>query len=187
MSERRFDHGHLPVYRVVRVGWSDPLDATFSQRRGDRRWNSEDFPALYCCCSPGVARAVALDIFRMAGVDLEDLQPDVQPQLTEIEWRGEVVDMVTEDGLTAAGFSSDYPEGSDRGTTRASAVSWHEADAEGVCARSASLSRRGSSAWSGDHRSYGELAIYVNNATKQPVLRRRRRDVRWLRVSGDRE
>jgi len=182
MSERRFNHDHVPVYRVVRAGWNDPLDATFSRRSGDRRWNTEDFPALYCCCDPGVARAVALDVFRMAGVELEDLQLDVQPQLTEIEWRGEVVDMVTEDGLQAAGFSLSYPEGSDREATRASAVAWHAAEAEGVCARSASLARRGFSAWSGDHRRYGELAIYVSNSTTEPVLRRRRRDLRWLRV-----
>jgi len=80
MSERRFEHDHTPVQRVVRRGWSDPLDASFSQRRPDRRWNTQDFPALYCCCSVRVARAVALDIFRVAGLELEDLHPPPSPR-----------------------------------------------------------------------------------------------------------
>ena len=59
MSEHRFAHRHRPVYRVVRADWEDPLDASFSRRRPDRRWNTADFGALYCCCSEAVARAVA--------------------------------------------------------------------------------------------------------------------------------
>jgi hypothetical protein len=186
MTEQRFDHDHTPVHRVVQAGWSDPLDASFSQRTADRRWNTEDFPTLYCCCSVEVARAVALDVFRSAGIELEDLQPAAQPQIAEIAWRGEVVDMVTEDGVSAAGFPLDYPRRTDRNATRSTAERWHAAGAEGVCARSASLARRGFSAWRGDHRRYGELAIYVQNASVRPVLRRRRRDNRWLRGTAKR-
>jgi RES domain-containing protein len=182
MTERRFEHGHAPVYRVVRARWGDPLDASFSRRTADRRWNTSDFPALYCCCSVAVARAVALDVFRTAGVEMEDLQPDIRPQLVEIEWRGDVVDMVTEDGVIAAGFAADYPRGVDRASTRAAAEEWHRAGAEGVCARSASVHRRGYSAWQGDHRRFGELTIDVDNATAKPRLRRRRDDHRWLRA-----
>jgi hypothetical protein len=185
MTERRFEHGHAPVFRVVRVGWSDPLDASFSQRTADRRWNTAAFPALYCCCSTGVARAVALDVFRAAGVDLEDLQPHVRPQLAEIEWSGgEVVDMVSARGVSAAGFALDYPHGVEGVSTRSAAERWHASGAEAVCARSASLARRGFSAWRGDHRRHGELAIYVENAAAKPVLRRRRGDHRWLRATA---
>jgi len=179
-------HRHAPLYRVVKAGYRDPLDATYSQRNADRRWNTEAFPALYCCCSTGVARAVALDIHRIAGLELEDLQPDVHPQLAEIEWRGDVVDMVTERGVVAAGFTPAYPHAVDRAATRAAAERWHAAGAEGVCARSASLDRRGFGAWRGDHRRYGETAIYVENVTSTPLLRRRRDDVRWLRARRSR-
>jgi len=143
MTERRLAHRHTPLYRVVKADWGDPLDATYSQRKPDRRWNTESFPALYCCCGLGVARAVALDIFRVAGLELEDLQPGVRPQLAEIEWRGEVIDMVTERGVVAAGFAPEYPSAVDRAATRAAAERWHSTGTEGVCARSASLARRG--------------------------------------------
>lgn len=182
MSELLFGHGHVPVYRVVRARWADPLDASFSRRTPDRRWNTADFPALYCCCSVAVARAVTLDLFGTAGVELEDLQPDVRPHLVEVEWHGEVVDMVTEDGVIAAGFQADYPRGVDRASTRSAAARWHESGAQGVCARSASLARRGVSAWHGDHRRFGELAVYVENASSEPRVRRRRDDHRWLRA-----
>jgi len=186
MTERRFGHGHAPVYRVVQARWRDPLDTSYSRSKPDQRWNTADFPALYCCCSVGVARAVALDRFRIAGIELDDLQSDLRPQLTEIEWRGEVVDMVTEGGLTAAGFPSDYPRAVDRATTRSVAERWHTSGAEGVCTRSASLMRRGLTTWSGDHRRYGELAIWVQNARTKPVLRRRRTGHRWLRARAAR-
>ena len=95
-----FDHSHQPVYRVVRRSWRNPLDATFSQRpTADNRWNTNRFPALYCCCSVTVARAVALDVLRYAGIELTDLRPDVQPRLVEISWSGEVVDVATAAGV----------------------------------------------------------------------------------------
>lgn len=183
MSARHFNHDHVPVHRVVRAAWDDPLDASFSQRKADRRWNTEGFPALYCCCSVAVARAVAQDVFRTAGVDLEDLQPDVRPEIAEIGWRGQVVDMVTEDGIKAAGFAPDYPSGSERTATRSSVEQWHTAGAEGVCGRSASLARRGFSSWHGDHRRFGELAIFVQNSATEPVLHNRQRDQEWLRIT----
>lgn len=182
MSERRFRHRHSPVFRVVQTRWRDPLDASFSRTTADRRWNTPDFPALYCCCSVGVARAVALDLFRTAGVELEDLQPDLRPQLVEIDWSGSVVDMASVGGIEAAGFSAAYPRGSARTTTRAAAEGWHASGAEGVCARSASLSRLGLTDWSGDHRRYAELAVFVENGSSPPALRRRRGDDRWLRA-----
>ena len=186
MTERRFAHRHQPVYRVVRAGWEDPLDASFSRRRPDRRWNTADFAALYCCCSEAVARAVAQDVFRRAGVLPEDLQAHARPQLVEVGWSGKVVDVVTERGVAAAGFPAGYPTGVDREATRAAAARWHAAGAEGVCARSASLARRGFAAWRGDHPRFGELAIFVANAAVGPVLIDRRADDRWLGAAAAR-
>lgn len=183
MTEHRFAHRHQPVYRVVRAGWGDPLDASYSRRAPDRRWNTPDFPALYCCCSETVARAVVHDVFRLAGVLAEDLQPHARPQLVEIGWSGEVVDVVSEQGVEAARFPAGYPVGVDREATRAAAERWQAAGSQGVCARSASLARRGVSSWRGDHSRFGELAIFVDNADAVPVLRRRRGDDGWLSVA----
>ena len=115
---RFIEHTHEPVYRVVRANWADPLDAGFSRRGEGGRWNTPEFPALYCCCSPGVARAVAMDIFRLAGVELSDLVPDARPQLVEIGWSGGVSDMASANGIDSAGFPAGYPEGASSGQTR---------------------------------------------------------------------
>lgn len=82
-----------------------------------------------------------------------------------------------------AGFPPAYPQGIDRTPTRAAGERWHGEGAEGVCARSASLARQGFAAWRGDHRSYSELAVFVENATSGPVLRRRHADPSWLRAA----
>src|SRR5271163_163838 len=98
-------HDHIPIFRVIRRDWADPLDPTFSQRSHvNNRWNTARFPALYCCCSDAVARAIVRHIFRLTGVDIADLQEAVQPQLVEILWTGEPVDMITETAIVAAGF-----------------------------------------------------------------------------------
>ena len=70
-----------------------PPNARFSQlSHVNNRWNTPSFPALYCCCSETVARAIVRDIFRFAGVDLADLQETAQPQLVEIHWASEPID-----------------------------------------------------------------------------------------------
>lgn len=170
--------------RVVRAGWTDPLDASYSRAGIDRRWNTGDFPALYCCCSEAVARAVARDIFWAAGVaQLSELQSAYRPQLVEIAWSGEVVDVASEEGVAAAGLPSSYPAGVERRATRQRAVDWHTDGAHGVVCRSASLHRMGLATWTGDHRPWGELAIWVGNARNEPELLRRRVDDRWLSLA----
>jgi hypothetical protein len=97
-----------------------------------------------------------------------------------------VVDVVTERGVAAAGFPAGYPAGVDREATRAAATRWHATGAAGVCARSASLVRRGFAAWHGDHTRFGELAIFVDHAAADPVLIGRRADDGWLRAAAAR-
>ena len=111
-TPRTVAHKHVPLCRVIRRGWADPLDTSYSQRASaDNRWNTPDFPALYCGCSERVSRAVARDIFRLAGIGFEDLQDAMLPQLVEIAWAGEVVDVASPEGVAAAGFPLDYPVG----------------------------------------------------------------------------
>lgn len=175
-------HRHQPLYRVVRRGWQDPLDSSHGQRRSDNRWNTPEFPALYTCCSEIVARAVALDVFRIYSLVLEDLPPSTRPELVELGWQGEVVDVASVEGIAGAGFPAAYPEGASRTETQQSARGWHEAGREGVVCRSASLARMGFSAWPGSHEPWGELAIFVQNVRHHPRLIRRRADDRWLRA-----
>jgi len=174
-------HEHAPIFRVIRRGWPDPDDARFSQfSRVNNRWNTPSFPALYCCCSETVARAIVRDIFRFAGVDLAGLQETAQPQLVEIHWSGEPIDMVSEAAIAAAGFSREYPIGSHHSETQRIATKWHREGAAGVLCRSASLARFGYSDWTGDHPRWGELAIYTDNSTITPSVLKRRDDPTWL-------
>jgi hypothetical protein len=164
------EHDHEPILRVVRANWADPLDLSFSKANPDNRWNTEDFPALYCCCSELVARAVAEDILGYAGIDIADLQPGFRPQKTEISWSGKVVDVISEEGVTQIGLPSHYPVGVERSQTRALSIEWFEAHHEGVVCRSASLMRKKFSAWKGSHEPWSEVAIYTSNASIAPRL-----------------
>jgi hypothetical protein len=146
----------------------------------NNRWNTPSFPALYCCCSEIVARAIVRDIFRYAAVDLADLQETAQPQLVEIQWSGEPIVMVSEAAIAAAGFSLDYPIGSHHTETQGMATKWHRDGAAGVLCRSASLARLGYIDWTGDHARWSELAIYTDNSTMRPSVMKRRDDLTWL-------
>jgi hypothetical protein len=138
------------------------------------------FPALYCCCSEAVVRAIVRDIFRVAGVDVADLQEGAQPQLVEIDWTGEPIDMITGAAILDAGFTADYPIHSDHLQTQHAATKWHEAGAPGVLCRSASLARFGFSDWTGHHARWSELTVYTDNSSPRPSLLRRRDDLDWL-------
>jgi RES domain-containing protein len=180
------DHTHQPVCRVVRRSWIDPLDASYSRSRRDARWNTPEFPALYCCCSRWVARAVALDVFRLAGIVLEDLAPAYQPQLVEVLWSGRVADVASTEGVAAAGFSQEYPNGASTAQTQSSATTWHGAGVEGVVCRSASLARMGFSSWEGTHERWAEVAIFTANCKQAPALVARRKSLAWLQWPGPR-
>ncbi len=170
-------HSHAPILRVVAAGWADPLDSAFSRSGG--RWNAPDtFEVLHTCCGERVARAVVEERLSTHGLQVDDLLPEQRPELAEIDWRGEVVDMITEHGVASAGFPDDYPAThlDERGyaETQAAGGRWQSAGAAGVVCRSASLSRSGFSDWSGEHETWGELALFVGNLVEGPRLLRRR-------------
>lgn len=167
------------LYRVVRRSWKQPLDASFSRLAGDRRWNDGSFEALYCCGSERVARGVAQDIFRLAGLTPADLQPGARPALAEISWSGTVADVCTADGVKAAGFPASYPAGVERADTRAAAAEWRAAGWEGVGCRSASLARMGEMEWTGAAWRWCEVALWPDNLKRRPRLIGVRRDEGW--------
>lgn len=173
-------HSHWPVFRVVRAGWQEPLDASFSQSKPDRRWNTQRFPALYCCCSVRVARAVARDLLGLGAILLGDLQPEYRPRLLEIHWHGTVADVTSPAGVQAAGFTATYPMGVEKSETQRKGAEWFAAGLEGVVCRSASLARLGQSRWTSGHEPWGELAIFVSKCEEEPQLVRHRDETDWL-------
>jgi RES domain-containing protein len=178
-------HAH-PIFRVVQARWRDATDASHSQTRTDNRWNTTKFPALYCCCSVPVARAVALDLFQAASVLVEDLQPEVRPALAKLSWAGQVVDVASENGVTVAGFPPTYPQGVNKEHTRRAASQWHELGHEGVVFRSASLWRRERkrASWEGGHEQWSEVAIFPLKAANQAREEGREDDLAWLHPSA---
>ncbi len=176
----RVTHDHVPVYRVVRQGHKNALDASFSRKKGNNRWNTEEFSALYCACSMRVARAVVRDLFRVAGVEASELKPAWRPKLVALTWSGSVVDATGRRSLAAAGLPADYPLNVTKDRTRVLAVGWHSANCEGVVARSASLSRLGLRRFAGDHSEWSELAIFVDRAENQPRLAATQPKANWL-------
>ncbi len=173
-------HEHEPLYRVVRAGWQEPLDTSYGRARGGR-WNAPgSYDVLYTACSRRVARFVALDIFRMAAVTLEDLMPATRPALAEIAWQGPVVDAMSEHGLEVAGLPLHYPRAIGHETTQALARHWHDDGNEGVACRSASVARAGLEEWTEPHEPWSELAIFIANAGMQPALLRLDQRLDWL-------
>ena len=174
-------HDHVPIYRVARAEWNDPLDISFSGKQSNR-WNAPDsHHVLYTSCSVAVARAIVQDIFKLASLDLEDLSHGVRPTLAGIEWTGRPVDMASAAGLEACGFSTSYPDGVEHHQTQPFARAWFEQGVEGVLCRSASMFRVGHRDWMAPHEPWSELAIFVDNSAVQPVLRSRRYDLDWLK------
>jgi RES domain-containing protein len=173
-------HIHVPVYRVVPREFKEPLDASYSQQTTDRRWNTPEFPALYCCCCELVAQSIVLDIYRVYAFRATDLQPSSVPQLLEIRWSGHVVDVATSVGVAALGLDPAYPDRTPKDETRRLAIEWHAQGREGVVCRSASMARSGHRNWNAPHERWGELAVFVRNCSQPPILSGIREDSRWF-------
>lgn len=149
------------------------------------RWNAPNqFAVLYTCCSERVARAIVRDLYLTGSIEIDDLQPDYRPQLVEIGWGGVVVDMASTPGIVECGFPLSYPDQIGHRHTQPFAEAWHDWGAEGILCRSASIWRIAHEGWIGDHENWSELAIFVENAGRQPAVSRRRDDDGWL-VAGD--
>jgi len=175
-------HTHIPLFRVVPRRYIDDAEnAAPSRARADNRWNTPEFPALYCCCSLPVATAVARLKIRRTGLTLDQISPDRLPALREILWDGRVVDMASPGGIRQAGFPDDYPARSTAiDQTQAAAARWHAAGREGLVCRSHALYEvAGERGWHEPHEPWGEVAIFVRN-TKAPASRRAFLNLSWL-------
>jgi len=173
-------HDHVPLFRVARRGWTDPLDTTFAQQQSNR-WNFVGgLAVLYTCCSVEVARAVVTDIFSFSALTLNDLRPEMRPVLVEVFWRGAAIDLASVEGLVEAGFPLNYPEGVEYSVTQPFAEAWSKLGAEAILCRSASVWRQGHRGWMGSHEPWSELAILTGTAKNSPRTGPIRETEEWL-------
>jgi len=99
-------------YRVADADWENPLDGSFSMRRGGR-WNARgSFPLVYLNATVDVARAQVQRSFDGAPWTFGDLDPGPVLVSTEVAY-DEYVDVVTDEGCMAAGLPAAYPKGVD--------------------------------------------------------------------------
>lgn len=173
-------HAHEPLFRVIRAKYSNPLDPSYG-RSGGGRWNApHSFDVLYTCCSLSVARAVAFDRLRQVSIELEDLAASERPELVSLTWSGSAVYLTTNDDLSAVGLPAYYPFGAEHGHTQPLGAQWYTQGQEAVVVRSASLARGGFTGWTGDHRHWSELAIFVDNAAQTPTLISQHSSQAWM-------
>jgi len=104
-------------YRVADAAWADPLDASYSARTG-ARWNAPgSFGVLYLSTTLGVARANVRRLFHGQPYGPEDLDPSAAPVLIDVDLQeDDYVDVVTPEGIAAAGLPVTYPLAADGGT-----------------------------------------------------------------------
>lgn len=104
-------------YRVADAAWADPLDASYSARTG-ARWNAPgSFGVLYLSTTLGVARANVRRLFHGQPYGPEDLDPSTAPVLIDVDLQeDDYVDVVTPEGIAAAGLPATYPLAADGGT-----------------------------------------------------------------------
>jgi hypothetical protein len=102
-------NGHLWL-RVCKSTWEDPVDTSFARQSGGR-WNSpESWDALYLSRDLVTARSQLDLMVEGSFVTVNDLRTEVY-QLVGVGLPNDqvAVDVVSADGVAAAGFASTYP------------------------------------------------------------------------------
>jgi hypothetical protein len=96
--------------RVADPAWDEPLDGRYAQRSGGR-WNAPgSFPVVYLNADVATARANVALRFEGRPFSLEDLDPDEAPVLVATEVAtADFVDVLSDEGSTAAGLPATYP------------------------------------------------------------------------------
>jgi RES domain len=96
--------------RLADPAWADPLDTSFSAKRGGR-WNAPGtYEVLYL--NGSLHTAVIQVRHRLAGqpFEIEDLDPDEQHDLVEVTVPDDdYLDCISDQGLTAVGLPASYP------------------------------------------------------------------------------
>lgn len=110
MKTEKLPDGHEWL-RIADVGWADPLDPSFAQRRGGR-WNPADsYPTLYLNEDVVTARLNLRQFIADWPYEPEDLRDETGPCLVGATLpAGQVVmDAHTPEGLAAVALPGTYP------------------------------------------------------------------------------
>jgi hypothetical protein len=96
--------------RLAEPHWSDPLDTGLSMHHGGR-WNAPGgYGVLYLNTSERMARLQAEHKLAGHPYDIEDLDPESQHDLVDVDVKDtDVLDLVSDAGLVAVGLPSTYP------------------------------------------------------------------------------
>ena len=136
--------------RVCRPSWEDPLDPTFAGERGGRWTPPGSWPTLYVSRDLATARLQVARLLEGTSVSPDDLTDDAfELVAARLPRRQVAADMVTAEGVAAAGLPSTYPDdGSGERVgheiCRRVAVEAHDAGLDGVeCRSAASLTGAG--------------------------------------------
>jgi len=133
---------HLWV-RVCRPTWADPFDPGFAASRGGRWTPPGSWPTLYLSRDLATARLQVARLLEGTGVTPDDLTDDAYELVaTRLPRRQEAADVVTAEGIAAAGLPPTYPvDGSgvrvDRAVCRPVARTAFDGGLDGIECRSA--------------------------------------------------
>jgi len=124
-------------YRICKPDWARCEDTSYSKRYGGR-WNAPGFfGVLYLNENVAVAAANVRQQHARRAIKLFDLRPDRRPQLQAFSVKTALfVDVVSAEGVAAAGLPKTYPFGADYPTCRAVGLSAHSDRAPGIACRS---------------------------------------------------
>ncbi len=111
MLQKEFLADRWMWWRIADRSWSNPLDATFAERRGGR-WNATgSFPTLYLNEDKVTARLNLRAFIAQWPYEPEDLRADTGPILVgaTLPRRQQVCDTHSPAGVQAAGLPKTYP------------------------------------------------------------------------------
>jgi hypothetical protein len=101
---------HLWV-RVASPSWEDPFDPEFARERGGRWTPPGSWPTLYLSRDVATARLQVTRLLEGSPVEPDDLADDAFDLVaTRLPRRQDAADVVTEEGVAAAGLPVGYPD-----------------------------------------------------------------------------
>ena len=170
--------GGAPYWRVCNPSWADPLDTSFSRRKGGR-WNSPlSFGVLYLNATTTVAAANARRYAADHGYALADLLPGEEPQVLECTLPEQaLVDIVTPAGIAAAGLPAAFPYGVDRAQCQPIGARCFGDNEAGIAGLSAAES-------GGPRHSIGEEAALFDRGAPLATPGRRWAFAHWYPAAG---
>jgi len=126
------------VYRYIPHSGANPMDGTYSMRRG-QRWNARgSFPVVYTNCTVEVAINNIWHQHKGESGRPWEVDSERQPDLYEIQMDQDgLVDIVTAVGVAAVGLPVEYPDGVPYSTTQPIGQLLYNEKRPGIWCRSA--------------------------------------------------